>query len=146
MKSKFRFVIYLLAFLLVNCPAWADWKPFGDQINTRGAKEVAPENAWREYPRPQRVRKQRQNLKDLLNHSEQGRDSPENHSVSKTWNVKILDTICIESCLSGVGRLLKPGEELCYERMLEVSLTDGRQLHHFDAVNKLGEICTLLIL
>ncbi len=32
------------------------WQPVPGTLMTRWAKEVTPENAWREYPRPQLVR------------------------------------------------------------------------------------------
>lgn len=34
----------------------ADWTPVPGRISTRWAKEVTPDTAWPEYPRPQLVR------------------------------------------------------------------------------------------
>ena len=139
-KPSFRFTASLLAFLLTSCLAWADWKPVGEKIKTRWAKEVTPDNAWREYPRPQMVRKQWRNLNGLWNYAVRRRDAPENNGAPKTWNGKILVPFCIESSLSGVGRLLQPSEELWYERTFEVSTTDNRQLLHFEAVDYRCEV------
>ena len=68
----------------------AEWKPVGDRIRTRWAKEVTPDNAWREYPRPQMVRKQWQNLNGLWNYAVRRRATPVNNTAPGTWNGKIL--------------------------------------------------------
>ncbi|MDP6718194.1 MAG: hypothetical protein QGF59_06060, partial [Pirellulaceae bacterium] len=68
----------------------AEWKPVGDRLKTRWAKEVTPDNAWREYPRPQMVRKQWQNLNGLWNYAVRQRSTPENNTAPETWNGKIL--------------------------------------------------------
>ena len=47
------------AFTLVILPTAAfaaDWKPAPAPLMTKWGKAVTPENAWKEYPRPQLVR------------------------------------------------------------------------------------------
>jgi len=47
----------LLAFSLwLCCHSASAWSPAGENIRTRWASEVSPENARTEYPRPQMVR------------------------------------------------------------------------------------------
>ena len=41
------------------------WQPVSGSLLTRWAKDVTPENAWSEYPRPQLVRPEWQNLNGL---------------------------------------------------------------------------------
>jgi hypothetical protein len=43
----------------------AAWKPVPDKMMTTWGGEVTPENAWREYPRPQFERTHWQNLNGL---------------------------------------------------------------------------------
>ena len=135
MKLPGRFAASLLAFLLASCLAWADWKPVGDKIKTRWAQKVTPDNAWREYPRPQMVREDWQNLNGLWNYAVRQRSAPENNTAPETWVGKILVPYCIESSLSGVGRILQPNEELWYQRTFDVSKKNSRKLLHFEAVD-----------
>ena len=45
-----------LALLLAGPAPAADWKPADAPLMTRWGKQVTPENAWTQYPRPQLVR------------------------------------------------------------------------------------------
>ena len=47
----------------------ADWKPADSPLMTRWGKDVTPENAWREYPRPQMVRTEWQCLNGLWDYA-----------------------------------------------------------------------------
>lgn len=105
----------------------AEWKPAGDKIKTRWAKEVTPEATLTEYPRPQMVRDNWQNLNGLWDFRVTDRDK----EVRKG---KILVPYCIESSLSGVGHILQPVEVLWYERDFQAK-KDGRLLLHFEAVD-----------
>ena len=140
MKLPVRFAASLLAFLLASCLAWADWKPVGDKIKTRWAQKVTPDNAWREYPRPQMVREDWQNLNGLWDYTVRQRSAPENNTAPETWVGKILVPYCIESSLSGVGRILQPNEELWYQRTFDVSKKNSRKLLHFEAVDYQCEV------
>ena len=140
MKPLVRFAATPLAFLLTSCLAWADWKPVGDKIKTRWAQKVTPDNAWREYPRPQMVREDWQNLNGLWDYTVRQRSAPENNTAPETWVGKILVPYCIESSLSGVGRILQPNEELWYQRTFEVSKKNSRKLLHFEAVDYQCEV------
>ena len=101
---------------------------------TEWGEKVAPENAWRGYPRPQMVRANWTNLNGEWDYAVT--------SVTNTpgrpekWDGKILVPFPIESALSGVGRLLKPDEFLWYTRKIECDPKPGeRILLHFGGVD-----------
>ena len=54
----------LLAMSVAASPAWG-WQPAEGPLKTRWTKDVSPEKAWPEYPRPQMVRKDWTNLNGL---------------------------------------------------------------------------------
>ena len=51
--------------LLATCTAMAQWKPVEGRIMTSWAEEINPENVLAEYPRPQMVRSEWQNLNGM---------------------------------------------------------------------------------
>ena len=114
--------------------------PAKSPLMTPWGEKVTPENALREYPRPQMVRGNWVNLNGEWNYAIT--------SVTNTpgrpekWDGKILVPFAIESALSGVGRLLKPDELLWYTRKIQVEKSgegeDGsgeRILLHFEGVD-----------
>ncbi|MDP6524470.1 MAG: glycoside hydrolase family 2 TIM barrel-domain containing protein [Kiritimatiellia bacterium] len=114
----------------------ADWKPVGSRIKTRWAAKVTPANAWRQYPRPQMVRKDWQNLNGLWNYKVQPVSKKgEQPKIPTEWRGKILVPFCIESSLSGVGHILEPTEELWYQREVTIKKGGNRILMHFEAVD-----------
>jgi len=114
----------------------AEWKPVGNRIKTPWAAKVTPNNPWPEYPRPQMVRKNWQNLNGLWNYRVQPL-TPKGQApkVPADWAGKILVPFCIESSLSGVGHILEPTEELWYQREVKIRKGDNRILMHFEAVD-----------
>src|SRR5437899_793055 len=68
----------------------ADWQPAPSALMTKWGKQVTPENAWKEYPRPQLVRPEWQNLNGLWDYAitKKGAAKPE------TWDGKILVPFC----------------------------------------------------
>lgn len=131
MKLKILGII-LFTFNLFNVKA-QDWKPVEGQIMTRFAKQVSPENALPEYPRPQMVRTQWQNLNGLWECSVTAKDA----TMPKKFDNKILVPYPIESALSGIKKPLKPVERLWYKRnFTKPSLKGGKRvLLHFGAVD-----------
>lgn len=131
MKSvKIILLLAVTAAMTINVSA--EWKPVGDKIKTRWTKDVTPENAWQEYPRPQMVRENWQNLNGLWDYTVRKQGAGDGDQPVKSG--KILVPYCIESSLSGVGHILMPHEELWYEREFEAK-KDGRLLLHFEAVD-----------
>src|SRR4051812_48256542 len=94
----------------------ADWKPAPAPLMTKWGKEVKPENAWKEYPRPQLVRKDWQNLNGLWDYAitAKGAAKPEK------WDGQILVPYPIESALSGVGKHVTKDQALWYHRTLDI--------------------------
>ena len=121
-------MIILAAAMVVSGVASA-----GSMLTTWGEK-VTSENAWRDYPRPQMVRQNWTNLNGDWDYAVT--------SVTNTpgrpekWDGKIRVPFCIESVLSGVGRLLKPDEFLWYTRKISCDPKPGeRILLHFGGVD-----------
>ena len=79
---------------------------------TRWAKDVSPQNALPEYPRPQLVRKAWTNLNGLWDYAIVAREE----AAPKEYQGKILVPYPVESALSGVKRRLTPKDALWYRR------------------------------
>src|SRR4051794_1575491 len=88
----------LLLLTLFAFSAYAQWERKQAPLMTRWAKEVTPDNAHPEYPRPQMVRKQWQNLNGLWDYAIVAKDDPK----PDAWTGKILVPFPVESALSGV--------------------------------------------
>lgn len=99
-------------------PAQA-YSPAGNRIKTRWASQVTPENAWREYPRPQMQRTDWLNLNGLWDYNV----TPLKAETPVAWRGKILVPYPYESALSGVGGSLSADSLLWYSR--EFSLPSG---------------------
>ncbi len=122
----------LLALLLALPAAHAEWKPAGNKIMTQWAKDVTPDNAWDEYPRPQLQRENWTRLNGLWNYTITPKDAAE----PGAWAGEILVPFCPESALSGVGKQLGPDQALWYERSFVTKKNEGkRTLINFEAVD-----------
>jgi hypothetical protein len=123
---------FLLGCLLVSA-APAQWRPVGGHLMTRWAKEVRPDTAWPEYPRPQMVRPQWMNLNGVWEHAltpaDQGRPS--------SFEGRILVPFPVESALSGVKKAVRPDQAVWYRRTFRIPETwaGKRVLLHFEAVD-----------
>jgi hypothetical protein len=127
-----------LALLLPFPARAADWRPEKGPLMTRWAKDVGPDKAHPEYPRPQMVRKEWQNLNGVWEFGLATKN--ESAPVGKTLTGQILVPFPVESALSGVmenagadGR----GLRAWYRRTFEVKKewAGKRLLLHFGAVN-----------
>lgn len=109
------------------------WQIQPGKLMTRWAQTITPENAWREYPRPQMIRSEWQNLNGLWEYAlvpcTQGRP--------QTFEGQILVPYPLESALSCVQRSLQPDERLWYRRTFRCpqSWNGQRILLHFGAVD-----------
>ncbi|HZL36272.1 MAG TPA: glycoside hydrolase family 2 TIM barrel-domain containing protein [Tepidisphaeraceae bacterium] len=124
------FIVAALGFTTM-CGA-ADWKQADGPLKTRWAKEVTPQSALPEYPRPQLVRKNWQNLNGLWQFA--AATEGEKPPVGKDLAEQILVPYPQESALSGI---MRHEDHAWYRRMFEVpSGWEGKNiLLHFDAVN-----------
>ena len=127
-----EFLVILFAVLLA--PALSAWEPAENVLMTEWGEKVAPENAWREYPRPQMVRAfygKWKNLNGLWDYA----ITPRGSGIPQKWDGKILVPYPVESALSGVKHLLKPDEEIWYRRTFKGVFGGDRLLLHFGAVD-----------
>ena len=122
----------LLALLLALPAAHAEWKPVEGRIMTKWARQVTPDNAWDEYPRPLLQRENWTRLNGLWNYAMTAKDAAE----PGNWAGEILVPYAPESALSGVGKTLEPNQALWYERGFTAKKNEGkRTLIHFEAVD-----------
>src|SRR5947207_707210 len=127
-----RLPFALLALFAALPATAADWKPAPAPLMTSWGKRVTPENAWKEYPRPQLVRNAWLNLNGLWDYAitAKGAVKPEK------WDGQILVPFCVESALSGVGKTVTKDQNLWYRRTFEVPAGwQGKRILHFQAVD-----------
>jgi hypothetical protein len=113
--------------------AHADYQPAKGPLMTRWGKQVSPDNAHREYPRPQMVRKDWLNLNGLWEYA----IKPKEQGQPQEFDGQILVPFPVESALSGVMKPVGQENRLWYRRTFE---TPGkwkglRVLLHFGAVD-----------
>lgn len=140
---KKRIVMAAAILPLVSwCAAEADtaataWAP--SAMKTQWGRAVTPENAWRDYPRPQMVRDGWECLNGQWDYAVT--KIRETKGRPEKWEGKILVPFAIESSLSGVGRRLEPDEFLWYTRKINVKKEPGRRnLLHFESVDFRAEV------
>lgn len=138
LKVKTYIPIVFIFFMLPWWPGQAQtsaWKPVEGNITTPWASSVTPANAWREYPRPQMVRAEWQNLNGLWQYTITQKDKGD--VMPKEFSQQILVPFPIESALSGVKKAFKPEEVLWYKRTVEIKKIkkSERMLLHFGAVD-----------
>lgn len=125
-------VLLLLLGFSPGTEAYA-WQPAQGPLMTRWAKEVSPSRVHPEYPRPQMVRKDWQNLNGLWDYALTAKDAPR----PSQWDGQILVPFPIESALSGVMKRVNENQRLWYRRTFQVprAWKDRRLLLHFGAVD-----------
>ena len=130
-----KILLLLLTFLTACIISHAqEWTPAGENIRTRWASSVSPDNCHTEYPRPQMVRPQWQNLNGLWDYAISPEDAD---SMPENADGQILVPFCVESSLSGVCKRISENEILWYRTsIVRPSTWDGKKiLLHFDAVD-----------
>ncbi len=112
--------------------ARAEWKPAPAPLMTRWAKDVNPDAVLPEYPRPQMVRPQWQNLNGLWDYA----ITPRASEKPAAFDGQILVPFAVESALSGVGKRVGAKNHLWYRRSITPAVKAGqRLLLHFGAVD-----------
>jgi beta-galactosidase/beta-glucuronidase len=130
--NKNKALVLLVSLLIPAALYGQQWQPAHLQLATPWSKDVSPDNALPEYPRPQMVRGDWQNLNGLWDYAVT--DSAIHHPAN--WDGKILVPYPIESALSGVEKPFMPKQRLFYERTVEINKKSGkRYLLHFGAVD-----------
>jgi hypothetical protein len=109
------------------------WKPADGPLMTRWAKDVSPERALPEYPRPQMMRENWVNLNGLWDYA----IAPKADAAPKEYQGKILVPFPVESALSGVKKMVGADNKLWYRRTFETpkDAIGKRLLLHFGAVD-----------
>jgi hypothetical protein len=125
--------LIVISAALGNCGAFA-----AEPLVTRWAKDVSQESPWPEYPRPQFVRNDWQNLNGPWELAITSADADQ----PTEFREKILVPFPIESRLSGVQRTFLPEERAWYRRSfkLDEKWKDQRILLHFGAVDWQAEV------
>jgi beta-galactosidase/beta-glucuronidase len=133
MKSISTPKLLCATLLLAASVASADWQPASGPLKTRWAKDVSPENAHPEYPRPQLVRKEWLNLNGLWDIAV----TPKTSSNPKSYSEQILVPFPVESALSGVRKPVTENDRIWYRRtfVLPRQWLGKRILLHFGAVD-----------
>lgn len=113
--------------------AAAVWNSAPGPLLTRWAKDVSPEKAHPEYPRPQMVRTDWLNLNGLWDYAVVGREAPQ----PSQWDGQILVPFPIQSALSGVRKMVSENQRLWYRRtfLLPEAWQGKRVLLNFGAVD-----------
>ena len=125
------------ALLLLGCgtvgAADQTWSPAPGPLRTRWAAEVSPKNALPEYPRPQMVRKDWQNLNGLWDYAITTKDAAQ----PIQWDGQILVPFPVESALSGVMKRVYETNQLWYRRTFTIprGWRAKNILLHFGAVD-----------
>ncbi len=110
----------------------------GPILKTNWTDQVNPVAPHQEYPRPQLVRGNWQNLNGLWNYA----IAAKGEKPAAIADGEIAVPFAVESLLSGVQKTLGPDAELWYEHDFDLDLTRGenRILLHFGAVDWEAEV------
>src|SRR5690554_233180 len=109
----------LITLILIGIYAFSysqGWQPAGEQIKTKWATQIDPSNPLPEYPRPQLVRDQWQNLNGLWDYA----IIENNSSIPTSFDGKILVPFPVESSLSGVQKRVGEKYDLWYHRTFSI--------------------------
>ena len=125
-------ILLTAAALVTTLAGVAQWQPAGDRIRTQWGEKLDPQNVLPEYPRPQMVRGDWQNLNGLWDYA----ILPLGQTPDK-FQGQILVPFAVESSLSGVGKSLGKDNELWYNHSFTVPVkwNGKRVLLHFGAVD-----------
>ncbi|MBM3981600.1 MAG: hypothetical protein FJ304_15245 [Planctomycetes bacterium] len=128
-----RLISGLFLFAVTPLAIGADWKSAPAPLMTKWGKQVAPDNVWKEHPRPQLHRADWLNLNGLWHYAV----TPQSSAAPKDWDGEILVPFAVESALSGVGKTLTSKQALWYGRTFEVpgKWAGRRVLLRFEAVD-----------
>ncbi len=119
------------ALLALALPAMAQWKPVPGKMMTRWGSALKADAVWQQYPRPQLERADWKCLNGLWDYAVTRKDE----KAPGSWAGKILVPFCPESALSGVGRMIEPGEALWYKCSLPGPVERKRTILNFEAVD-----------
>ena len=135
-----RLKLALTIVLLVMCCATAGaYQLAGDHIRTLWAENIDVNQPWNEYPRPMMQRQQWLNLNGMWSYAITDKQT----ARPAAWQGEILVPFCVESALSGVGKLLDENHALWYRTSFAIPKKwDKRQrvMLNFGAVDWSAEV------
>lgn len=137
-----RYTFITLIGCLLVAAAFAQtgaWSPVEGKIMSRWVGDIDPANPLPEYPRPQLVRENWQNLNGLWDYAiTPGKLT----GAPSSYEGQILVPYPVESALSGVGKRVGKDHTLWYRRTITVDrkLRSGDVLLHFGAVDWRAEV------
>jgi beta-galactosidase/beta-glucuronidase len=116
----------------------SSWKLLTDKITTPWAEKVNPAAPLPEYPRPQMVRGNWQNLNGVWNYA----ITPKTQTEPQAYQGKILVPFAVESAISGVGKTVGKDSVLWYKNTITLNknIKGKRTLLHFGAVDWRAEV------
>ncbi len=131
-KLQVNLIIILCLFLSSNGQSFS-WTIKSSPVSTRWTTNLNPNNVLPEYPRPQMVRENWQNLNGLWQYT----ITPKDATTPSAFADQILVPFPLESALSGVKKPLLPTQNLWYKRtFVQTPLKNGEHvLLHFGAVD-----------
>src|ERR1700754_2267308 len=136
-KTNFCLSLLLLAAVSVNAQQ-TSWHLIKDKITTPWAEKVDPKAPLPEYPRPQLVSPDWQNLNGLWSYA----IVPKSTAGPAKYEGEILVPFAVESGLSGVGKTVGKDSMLWYKTNITLSkaLKGKDVLLHFGAVDWRTEV------
>ncbi|MGN7886058.1 glycoside hydrolase family 2 protein [Dyadobacter endophyticus] len=116
------------------------WKYVQGKIVTPWAEKVVAQNPHPDYPRPQMIRQNWQNMNGLWDYAIVPKGAVD--AKPAAFDGKILVPFAVESALSGVGKTVGKDSILWYQRLIDFApkLKDQRVLIHFGAVDWKAEV------
>jgi len=139
-RTSLRHAVFLAcALLATGCARAAEWKPAPAPLMTRWARDVRPDRARPEYPRPNAVRREWMSLNGLWQFAfdDANRGRVDGWHTGRDLPQAILVPWTFESALSGIGRGREIHERVWYRRTFQVPRSwQGRSvILHFGAVD-----------
>ncbi len=128
-----RIIILLFVCFAVLGAKSQNYSPVKGKLTTEWGEKITPENAWREYPRPQMKRGEWLNLNGLWDYAIVDRNSLK----PDDFRGNILVPFAVESALSGVGKSVSPDQKVWYKRSFDIPQNwKGKNvILHFQAVD-----------
>ncbi len=137
MKRKIPFIFLVFWFFSATAQQ-QQWHLLTNKITTPWAQQVNPKAPLPEYPRPQLVRGNWQNLNGIWSYA----IIPKNQNEPSKYDGQILVPFAVESALSGVGKTVGKDSLLWYKNTISINkaLKGKETLLHFGAVDWQTEV------
>lgn len=139
MKALRFLLTFITAFSIATCAFGQQWQMLNNRISTKWSEEVNASKPLNEYPRPQMVRSDWQNLNGLWEYKLTAKNQK---AIPAIFDGKILVPFAIESSLSGVSKTVGKDSLLWYKTTFSIQSKDKKKniLLHFGAVDWQAEV------